>query len=147
MGDADKLLKQAQSHVALRRVLLVVNGLSYVMWIGSRGLGFAGGVDPGLLSAIGMIAWPVWLVSLLAIFWTMARLRKRHDIAGLVDDERTVGLTGTAFKAGYWVLLIGVAAVFAASYVLPIDVRAVMPVLLALGVAAPSLTYAALFRS
>ncbi len=147
MGDGDKLLKQAQSHAALRRVLLVVNGLSYLVWIGSRGLGFAGSVDPGLLAAMGMIAWPVWLVSLLGIFWTMARLRKRRDIAGLVDDERTVGLAGTAFKAGYWVLLVGIAAVFAVSYFVSIDVRAVMPVLLALGVAAPSLTYAALFRS
>ena len=147
MADTDKLIKQAHSHAVLRRVLLIVNGLSYLAWIGSRGAAFAGLADDRLVSLISNLAWPLWLISLVGILWTMARLRKRRDIAGLVDDERTVGLASTAFKTGYWLLLIGIAAVFAASYFVSIDVRAVMPVLLALGVAAPSLTYAALFRS
>jgi len=148
MTDTDKLLKQAEGIAGLRRGLMVVNALSYVAWIGSTGLQHAGtGLPPQSLALAGMIAWPAWLVSLLGILWTMKHLASRRDIAGLVDDERTAGLTKRAFQAGYWALLLAVTGLYAASYFVPIDIKTAAPFLLALGVAAPSLTYAFLYRS
>lgn len=148
MTDTEKLLKQAEGMAGLRRVLLIVNALSYVVWIGSTGVQHLDtGIPPQIVGLTGMLAWPVWLVSLLGIFWTMAHLAKRRDIAGLVDDERTAGLTKKAFQAGYWALILALAGVYAASYFIPIDVQTAAPFLLALGVAAPSLTFALLYRS
>ncbi len=148
MTDAEKLLKQAEGMAGLRRGLLIVNALSYAVWIGSTGLQhIATGIPPQTLNLVGMAAWPLWLISLLGIFWTMMHLAKRRDIAGLVDDERTVGLTKRAFQAGYWVLILAVAGAYATSFFVTIDMQAAAPFLLALGVAAPSLTYALLYRS
>lgn len=149
MTENEKLLQQAEGQANLRRLLLVINAASYVVWIGSRSLTALGSssLDPGLLSTVQMAAWPVWLVSLVGLLWAMARLRKRRDIAGLVDDERTTGLSARSFQVGYWVLLVGAAAVYTASFFITVDVKLVAPALVALGVAAPSLTYAALYRS
>ncbi|WP_443747403.1 hypothetical protein [Asticcacaulis solisilvae] len=148
MSDTEKLLKRAEGMAGLRRGLMVVNALTYVMWIGSTGLQHVDtGLAPQTLNLIGLAAWPVWLASLLGILWTMRHLAKHRDIAGLVDDERTVGLTKRSFQAGYWVLLLAVAGLYTASFFVPIDVRMAAPILLALGVAAPSLTYALLYRS
>ncbi|MGZ3298356.1 MAG: hypothetical protein ACXU8U_05890 [Asticcacaulis sp.] len=147
--DNDRLMKQAEGYIALRRVLLIVNALGYIAWIGSEGLGHLGNlsVDPHTLSLVKLVAQPIWVLSLLGIFGVMARLRKRRDIAGLVDDERTRALSGWSFKAGYWVLLISIAGVYAANFFMTIDVRLVAPLLLALGVATPSLTYAVTYRN
>ncbi len=146
MGNTDRLMREAAGQALLRRTLLVVNAASYVAWIGSIWLMHVGTIDPGALSLVQTIAWPVWLISLFGILAGMVYMRRRRDIAGLVDDERTVGLAATAFKTGYWVLLVAVAGVYAGSFFTTIDVRLVAPVLLALGVATPSVTYAALYR-
>jgi len=148
MTDNDKLLKQAEGMAGLRRGLLIVNALSYVLWIGSRGLQYIdAGIPEDAVNLAGMVAWPIWLISLLGIFWTMMHLAKRRDLAGLVDDERTAGLTKRAFQVGYWALLAAVTGLYITSYFVAIDIRTAAPFLLALGVAAPSLTYALLYRS
>ncbi len=149
MTDNETLMKQAESHAVLRRVLLIVNALSYVGWIGSSGLAHMGtlSVDPATLSLVQMVCWPVWLISLIRIFWTMMRLGKRRDIGALVDDERTQGVSAKSFQIGYWALLLAITGVYAANFFVPVDVKLVGPFLLALGVAAPSLTYALLYRS
>ena len=148
MSNTQNLMKKAEGYVQWRRITLVINALAYVGWIGSTGLGFLPGVaiDPALLRLVSAISWPIWLLSLLGIFAQMAYARKHRDIAALADDERTVGYTKTAFQTGYWLLLIGLALVYAASYFTQLDVKAVIPFMLALGVAAPSLTYAMLDR-
>ena len=148
MSDAEKLLKQAEALAGLRRGLMIVNALSYIAWIGATGLQHVDtGLAPQTLGLVGTAAWPVWLVSLLGILWTMMHLARRRDIAGLVDDERTANLTSRAFQAGYWALLLAVSGLYAASYFIAVDIKVAAPFLLALGVAAPSLTYAFLYRS
>lgn len=149
MSESDLLLKQARSHALARRLLLAVNAASYIAAVGAQGLlAIKGGVfDTHLLDTVRWTAWPLWTLSLIAIFWTMARLRKRTDLVGLVDDERTVQMAGLAFKAGYWALLLGVTVALAVNCIVPLDLGVVAPLLLALGVAAPSLTYAALYQS
>lgn len=148
MTDNEILLRQAEAHAVARRLLMIVNALSYIAWIGAFGLSQSGhGFDGHLLGLVQALSFPVWLVSLLAIFWTIRRLRQRRDIAGLIDDERTVRVSGRSFQVGYWGLLLAITGLFAASFFIPLDVRLVAPFLLALGVAAPSLTYAWLYRS
>jgi hypothetical protein len=149
MSHTDALMQQAARHAALRRVLLVVNGGAYLAALASQGLLAlkAAPASPALLHAVLWVAWPLWAASLLALFWTMARLRRRLDIAGLVDDERTSALSAQAFKAGYWALLLALAGLYAASFLTGIDFRAAAPLLLGLGVAVPPLTYALLYRA
>ncbi len=148
MSDTQNLMKKAEGYVQWRRALLVINALAYIGWIGATGLTYlpAVAIDPGMLNLISAVCWPVWLLSLLGIFAQVAYARKHRDISALADDERTVGYTKTAFQTGYWLLLTGLALVYAASYFTPLDVKAVIPFMLALGVAAPSLTYAVLDR-
>lgn len=145
MSDNEGLIKQAETMGSQRRILLILQGVSYVGWIGSQGLTPIIGHAP-LLKAVQIICWPVWLLSLLLTFWLMRRTAKNHQIAALLDDERTKGLVTTVFQTSYWVLLTAVAVTYAATYVTEVDIKAVAPVLLSLGVAVPSLTYAALYR-
>lgn len=149
MTDTDILMKQAENHGALRRLFLAVQAVAYLGWIGSQGLAFFGvpGIDPAVLRLVQMACWPIWLVALLATFWLMRRTAKNRQLALLVDDERTVALVGKVFQTAYWVLLVALAAVYAATYVTTIEVRAVMPILLSVAVAVPSLAYAAMYRS
>jgi len=149
MTDNETLMKQAEGYAILRRVLLIANALAYVGWIGSSGLAYMGtfSVDPAILKLVQILCWPVWLISLIGIFWTMKRLGKRRDIGALVDDERTQGLSAKSFQIGYWALLLAVTGIYAANFFVPVDIKLVGPFLLALGVAAPSLTYALLYRS
>lgn len=149
MTENDMLMKQAESHSALRRLFLAIQAVAYIGWIGSRALAFTGTnlVDPATLTLVQTVCWPVWLVGLLATFWLMRKTARNRQLAALVDDERTVRLAGTVFQVAFWVLLVAVALVYAATYVTTVDARAVMPILLSLGVAVPSLAYAALYRS
>lgn len=147
MTDSEQLLKQAERLAGLRRGLLLVNAFAYMSAIGAMGLSHAGGYgfDAAQLNLTQMIAWPLWFVSLLGVLWTMRRAA-RPEIGALIDDERTANLKSTAFQAGYWTLLLSVALVFAATYLMPIDIKLVLPFMLAVGVAAPPLTYAFLYR-
>ncbi len=148
MTDNEGLMQQAESHGVLRRVLLIVNAGAYIAGMICTSLTRLEGLRGHLrMFVMGeFICWPVWFLSLLAILWTMQRLRQRPDIGVLVDDERTSGLTARSFQAGYWALLLGVAGLYAASFLMPVDVRLIAPLLVALGVAAPGLTYAFLYR-
>ena len=145
MSDNDRLIRQAEQVGGLRRLFLIGQAVGYIGWIGSRGL-TALGLDPHILTIVQNLCWPLWLVSLLATFWLMRRTAKNHQLAALLDDERTSGLTKTVFQTSYWVLLIAIALVYAATFVSEVDIRAVAPILLSLGVAVPSLTYASLYR-
>ena len=149
MSEADLLLKQAQSYAVTRRLLMVVNAVSYVAAIGAQGLLAMKRplIDVHVLDAVRFTAWPIWALSLVGLFWAMARLRRRADLAGLVDDERTADVTNLSFKAGYWVLLLGITGVLVVNSFVPLDLGGIVLLLLGLGVAAPSLTYAAFYRS
>ena len=148
MTDNEALLKKAEGVAGFRRVLLIINALAYFAWIGATGLerGHVD-IDGGILKLTQVVAGAVWLISLVALFVAMAKLRQRKDIAGLVDDERTQGLTARCFQMGYWALLLGVTGVYTASYLMEVDVKLIAPFLLALGVAVPPLTFAFLYRS
>jgi len=149
MSDNEKLLRQAEGLAGYRRVMLVVNALSYTAWVVSFALGQTGMGDlpPRLLTMIGLAAFPVWLISLIALVWGIRRLARDKALGALIDDERTRDLTKRAFQAGYWALLLALAGLYAVSYFTDINIRLIVPFLLAFGVAAPSLTYAALYRS
>lgn len=148
MSDTQLLMKKAEGYVQWRRSLLVVNALAYIGWIGSTGMGYLHtvAIEPSVLNLVAMICWPIWLLSLLGIFAQMRYGRKHGEISRLADDERTVSYTKTAFQTGYWLLLVALAGVYAASYFIELDIKAVIPFMLALGVAAPSLTYALMDR-
>lgn len=148
MSENEKLLRQAEGFAGTRRMLLIINALSYFVWIGAQALQFFPGFTPHQVAMIQFIAGPIWLVSLLSILVLSLRLYGRHDLRGLVDDERTVKTSSQAFQIGYWVLLIGIAVVYALRFCgVQLESAVFLPILLSLGVAVPGLTYAALYRS
>lgn len=141
--DNERLMRRAEMHVALRKGLMIVNALAYIGWIGSQGLAQSEsfGLPPLIWEIIRNLAMPVWAVSLLLILGQYAMLKRNRDIAVLVDDERSKEKTALAFQGGYWVLLVAVAGLYAATFFVPgLDMRTVMPLLLAAGVAAPAFT-------
>ncbi len=148
MIDNEKRVREAEGFAGLRRLLLIVNAVAYVAAIAVMGLSHAGvhGFESGQWKETELAAWAVWGLSLLGIFWTIRRATKRPDIGALVNDERTAGMASKAFQAGYWALLLSVAGVFMATYFTPFDIKLVLPFMLALGVAAPPLTFALLYR-
>jgi len=148
MSDNEKLLRQAERYAGMRRALLFINALSYFVWIGAQALQFLPGFTPHQSALIQFVAGPIWLVSLLCILVMGVSLYMRRDLRGLVDDERTIKIGNQAFQAGYWVLLIGIALVYALLFCgIQIEGGIFLPILLSLGVAVPGLTYAALYRS
>ncbi|MBP2158439.1 MULTISPECIES: hypothetical protein [Asticcacaulis] len=141
--DSEQLARRAEKHVALRKGLMIVNALAYIGWIGSQGLAQsdAFGVPPSTWEIVRHLAMPVWAVSLLLILAQYAMLKRNRAVAVLVDDERSKEKTALAFQGGYWVLLVAVASVYAATFFEPdLDMRTFMPLLLAAGVAAPAFT-------
>ncbi len=139
--NSEQLTRQAEGHVAFRKGLLIVNACGYVAWIGSRGLAHAEafGLDPSTWDLVHNLSMPVWVISLVLIFAQSAILKRNRDMAALVDDERSIEKKHLAFKGGYWVLLVAVAMVYAATFFAPdLDMRTYMPLLLAAGVAAPA---------
>ena len=150
MNANEKLLKQAEGFGALRRLLMLINALSYMVWIGAQAIVFFPEMHVSMqqTALIQMVAGPIWLISLIAIFATIFYLVRRSDLRRLVDDERTQNLNLRAFQAGYLVLLLAIAGAYALCFIgkTP-NPGALLPILLSLGVAVPSLTYAALYRS
>ncbi len=148
MTDNDRLIQQAERVGGLRRLFLIGQAVGYIGWIGSRSFQFINGlaIDPFILTIVQNLCWPLWLFSLLATLWLMHRTAKNRQLGPLLDDERTAGLIKTVFQTSYWVLLIAVALVYAATFVTEVDIRAVAPILVSLGVAVPSLTYVCCYR-
>ncbi len=147
MDDNEQLMRRAEGLAGLRRVALIINGLAYFVWIGATGLEHGHvAMDAAALKLAQMAGGGVWLVSLLILFWIMARLGKNREIGRLVDDERTQGLSARCYQMGYWALLLGVTGVYTASFLTKVDVNLVAPLLLATGVAVPPLTFAFLYR-
>ena len=146
MSDNDKLLRQAEGLAGFRRLAMIVNAVSYAAWL--AGIAMAGAAENrGLWLTMQASGFIVWLVSLMAVLWTIRRARRRRDLGALIDDERTAMLTTRAFQVGYWVLLAPLALLYMASYFVSLDLRSLLLALMALGVAAPSLTYALLYRN
>ncbi|WKL56461.1 hypothetical protein Q1W73_12265 [Asticcacaulis sp. ZE23SCel15] len=148
MTDNDRLIQQAERLGHLRRLFLIGQAVGYIGWIGSSGLEYVRAplIDPFILKFVQNMCWPLWLVSLLATLLLMRRTAIDRQLGALLDDERTSGLIKSVFQTSYWVLLIAVALVYAATFVAEVDIRAIAPVLLSIGVAVPSLTYACLYR-
>jgi hypothetical protein len=146
MSKNEDLLHQAEGLANFRRAALIMNAVSYAGWM--LGMGMASGQTArGLWIGIEFAAFVVWMVSLVMVLWTLRRLRQRRDLGVLIDDERTRDLTVRAFQAGYWLLLLPLAAIYTLSWFIAIDVRQALLALMALGVAAPSLTSALLYRN
>ena len=149
MSDNDMLLRKAETLSNGRRFMLFLNAVTYVAWM----IGLAvntgtseGGYNPiwRYLQTAGMIT---WVLSLIGVAWTILAMRRHKHIAALVDDERTYQATGRAFMIGYIVLLFPLAGIYTASYFTQVDIRFVIPIMLAIGVATPSLTYVLFFRN
>ena len=139
--DNERLMRRAETHVALRKGLMIVNALAYIGWIGSRGLAHAEafGISAPVWEIVRNLSMPVWAISLLLILAQVSALKRNRDIATLVDDERSAAKTNLAFKSGYVVLLIAVACLYAATFVVPdLDMQTFLPLLLAAGVTAPA---------
>ncbi len=149
MSDNEALLRQAEGAATWRRLLLIVNALSYVAWVGVFAVNVSGihlSLPPWAnIAAFACAA--VWLFSMLAILWNIRGLKRNRALAGLLDDERTVGLRGRAFQTGYWVLLFATAILYGVAGFVHLDIRLVLPALVALGVAVPNLTYVWLYRN
>lgn len=149
----EKKLRHAEAFANFRRLLLTVNALAYMLWVGPQAgyfFGWFASIDSAnqVIAPIAMIAGPIWLISLLLILAMIFYLYRRRDLAGLIDDERTKNLTKRAFQAGYFTLLIIIALSYALCFFgkMP-NILALLPILLSIGVAVPSLTYALLYRS
>lgn len=141
--DSERLTRRAETHVMLRKGLLIVNALAYIGWIGSQGLAHAGafGLGSSTWDIVRNLSMPVWGITLLLILMQIALLKRNRDVAALVDDERSAERKHLAFQGGYWVLLVAVAALYAATFFAPgLDMRTFLPLLLAAGVAAPAFT-------
>jgi hypothetical protein len=142
MEDSEERLRQAEGLAGLRRGLLLVNALAYVVALGAGGLSRVGGYgfDTAQLDLARLIAWPIWFLSLLGILWTMHRAKRHPEIGALMDDERTVNLKSIGFQAGYWAILLPVAGHMTATYFTDVDIKLVLPFVLAVGVAVPPMT-------
>ena len=98
----------------------------------------------GYLQTAGMVT---WILSLIGVGWTMLDAYLHKEITVLVDDERTKHVTARAFTAGYLLLLFPLAGIYTASYFVHVDIHFVIPLMLAVGVVGPNVTYALLFRN
>jgi hypothetical protein len=138
--DNERLMRRAETQVAIRKALMVVNALAYIGWIGSQGLAHAEafGLSPSTWDVVRNLSMPVWGICLILILAQFAMLKRNRDVAVLVDDERNREKTALAFKGGYWALLVAVAGLYTLSFFAPnLDMRTFMPLVLAAGVAAP----------
>jgi hypothetical protein len=148
MSTNDLLLRKADRMAGQRRLMLLLNGATYTAWM--VGLAVTTGTSAwqdtpvwGYLRTAGMIG---WILSLLGVGWTMLQARRHRQITALIDDERTKSVTAWAFGVGYVLLLFPLAGIYTASYFMPVGIHFVIPIMLAIGVVAPTATYAVLFR-
>ena len=147
MTENETLLRQAEALAVGRRLSMVVNAVSYFIWIGAQSLYFIPQIKMtgAQIAAIQMVFGPLWLVSLAGVVLTIVW---RRDVRALVDDERTAKLSLRAFQAGYGALLVAIAVLCSLPLLgYQLNILGVLPILLSLGVAVPPLTYAALYRS
>lgn len=142
--DSERLMRRAETHVALRKGFMVVNAVAYIGWMTSLALPGTDLLTAAEWEMVRNISRYVWLLSLVVICTQFGMLKRNRDLAVLVDDERSSEKTALAFKGGYWVLLVAVAVLYLASLLTPaMDMRTFMPLLLAAGVSAP--TFAVIF--
>lgn len=149
MSESDALLRKADKMVGNRRLMLMLNAVTYAAWM--TGLAVNAGTSVGqevpfwgYLQTAGMVG---WVLSLIGVGWTMLDAYLHREITVLVDDERTKHVTAWAFGAGYLLLLFPLAGIYTASYFMPVNIRFVIPIMLAVGVVGPNVTYALLFRN
>ena len=149
MTDNEVLLKQAEGVAVRRRVLLVINAATYAAWVGVFAVSVSGihYVFPFWAVAAAVACAVVWVLSMIAILSGIRSLKRNRALAGLVDDERTCAVTARSHQAGFWVLLAAIAILYAVAGFVPLNIRLVLPALIALGVAVPNLTYAWLYRN
>lgn len=143
--DNEQLVRRAETHSRLRRILLVANALTYVAWLAAQGLEHAQafGLSPATWSMLKSFTMVAWVISLTILCAQISHLRRHRALGALVDDERQLQTKAVAFQTGYWVLLVIVAALYLVSFFdVDVDVRTVLPFLLAAGVAVPGLTIA-----
>ncbi len=149
MTESERLLRKAEHMARSRRLMLMVNAITYTAWMTGLAVNTgtsAGQITPlwGYLQTAGMVG---WILSLFGAGWTMLEARRHRDITVLIDDERTKHVTAQAFIVGYLLLLFPLAGIYTASYFMPVDIRFVIPIMLAIGVVGPNVTYALFFRN
>lgn len=135
----EQLARRAETHAVLRKGFMVINALAYIGWMTSLALGGSDLLSTGLWEAVRNLSRTVWLISLILIVTQLGLLRRKPALARLVDDERSARNTHLAYRVGYFVLLVAIAAVYLATfYVAGLSLSVVMPLLLAAGVTAPA---------
>ena len=149
MTDNEILMQQAESAAAWRRFLLVINTISYVAWVAVFAIRVSGAhiALPPWANVAAVACAAIWLFSMVGILWDIRRLKRNRALAGMLDDERTIGLRGRAFQTGYWVLVAALAILYGLAGFVPLETRLVLPALIAMAVAVPNLTYAWLYRN
>jgi hypothetical protein len=146
MSGNQLLLHQVESCIQRRRMLMVITALAYFIWIGADALTHIPALadQQHFVTLTKIMAGAVWVIGLVMSLRLSYRIYRDKSLRGMANDERTQALGKSGLQAGYWVLLILVAGCYAASYLYTIDARVVLPLLLAIGVAVPPLTYALL---
>jgi hypothetical protein len=92
------------------------------------------------------LAWAVWgMLVLTATFWPgwgRGTARQRR----ILNDELTQAHREAARTAGFWFLLVALAALFAVQFFQPINLRLAMMAIVTAGIAFPALVFSALQR-
>ena len=138
--DNERLARRAETHVAIRKGLLIINALSYIGWVGLEGLAHAKafGLSLAVWDMIRNLSRPIWAISFFLILAQSVMLKRNRDLAVLVDDERSGARKNLAYMGGYWILLLATSGLYLAAVLTPgLDMRTFMPLMLGIGVAAP----------
>jgi hypothetical protein len=101
---------------------------------------------PGRSDGLRGLAWAAWgIVVLAATFWPRwgrGSARQRR----ILNDELTRAHRAAARTAGFWLLLLGVAGLFAVQFFEPVNFPLALMVIVTAGIAFPALVFSALQR-
>jgi len=137
-----------------RRRLLLVSVIAFLAWQGGNLMTIshmAERITQGhgrLVDLVTVSGAAIWVVSLLFLLATGGRQSRgaTGDVRDALDDELTQENRRRAFLAGYWALMLAIAALQALSLYTPISALEVLPTLIVVGVSVPILRFVILDR-
>lgn len=137
MSDVDKLS-------ARRRWLLVIMGLSFLIWQVSdlEIAGQAGGALQDGISAAGLVGALVWIGALVALLLTFKRGQLAKPVRDALEDELVRANRRTAFAIGYGVMIVAAAGLFVLSIFVDIIAKDALNGVLVAGIVGPMFAFA-----
>jgi len=127
-----------------RLILLSLSAAAFLIWISIDLWSpmVPGGKRAGEIVCAG--AFLVWIGALAGMLSNRGGLLRHQIVRAVLNDELTLAHRRTALLAGYWLLLVALAIVYAWSSFQPLATRNVVAVLLGVAVAIPILYFVVL---